>query len=75
MDWKTKIKNKVFWLALVPAVLLVVQYIAVPFGYNFDFAGLNTDLVNIINAVFAVLAILGIAVNPNTPGVTDKEEK
>ena len=25
INWKVRIKNKVFWLALIPAVLLLVQ--------------------------------------------------
>ncbi len=71
MDWKTRIKNKAFWLALIPALIVLVQVCAVPFGYSWDLTGLNTQLVAIINAVFVVLSILGIVVDPSTPGFTD----
>jgi len=43
MNWKTRIKNKTFWLALVPAILLLAQVVAVPFGYKFDI-----DLISLI---------------------------
>ena len=28
INWKVRVKNKMFWLALIPAILLVVQVIA-----------------------------------------------
>lgn len=75
MDWKARIKNKTFWLAIVPAFLLVLQVVAVPFGYNFDIDGISKQLLDIVNAVFALLAIVGVVNNPTTKGFSDKEEK
>ena len=34
INWKVRIKNKNFWIALIPAVLLLVQVIAAVFGYT-----------------------------------------
>lgn len=73
IDWKKRFASKAFWLALVPAVLLLVQVVAAPFGYQWDFGVLNEQLAAIINAAFAVLAILGIVVDPTTPGITDPQ--
>lgn len=75
MDWKTRIKNKTFWLALVPAILLLAQVIAVPFGYKFDIDLINKQLLDIVNAAFGVLTIVGIVADPTTAGITDKETK
>lgn len=75
IDWKSRVKNKAFWLSLIPAVLLLIQAIATPFGYEWDFTVLNQQLAGIINAVFALLAILGIVVNPETPGVSDGNDE
>ncbi len=71
VNWKVRIKNKTFWLALVPAVLLLVQVCAAPFGYEWDFGVLSAQLAAIVNALFAVLAILGIVADPTTAGVGD----
>lgn len=73
INWKTRIRNKAFWLALVPAVLVLVQVCAAPFGYNWDFAGLQSQLIAIVNAIFVLLAILGIVVDPTTEGIGDSE--
>ena len=72
MNWKTRIKNKTFWLALVPAILLLVQVIAVPFGYKFNIDQVNKQLLDIINAAFGVLTIIGVVADPTTAGITDK---
>ena len=68
-----RIKNKAFWLALIPAHLLVVQAVAALFGYRWDFVVLNQQIAAVINAVFAVLAILGVVNDPTTAGVTDSD--
>lgn len=73
VNWKVRVKNKSFWLALIPAVLLLAQVCAAPFGYDFDIAGLGQQLTAIINALFAVLGILGIVADPTTEGVGDSE--
>lgn len=36
INWKSRIKNKQFWLSIIPAVLLLIQVVAVPFGYKFQ---------------------------------------
>lgn len=75
IDWKSRVSSKAFWLALIPAVLLLVQVCAAPFGYEWDFALLNQQLTAIVNAAFALLVILGIVVDPTTPGVTDPQRE
>lgn len=69
-----RIKNKTFWLTLIPAVLLLVQVCAAPFGYQWDLGVLNEQLAAIINALFAVLAILGVVNDPTTAGISDSKQ-
>ena len=57
INWIARIKNKSFWLALIPAVLLLVQTVAAVFGFTLDFGELGNQLLAVVNAVFAVLAI------------------
>jgi phi LC3 family holin len=74
INWKVRIRNKNFWLALIPALLLLVQVVAAPFGYKWDFGVLNQQLAAIINAVFALLSILGVVNDPTTAGSSDSAQ-
>ena len=74
INWKVRVLSVKFWLALVPAALLVVQTAAAVFGYNWDFANLGKELTAVIYAVFALLTIVGVAVDPTTEGVSDSQQ-
>lgn len=71
INWIVRIKNKNFWLSLIPAVLLLIQVVANVFGYQMDLGDLGNKLLAVVNAVFAVLTILGIVTDPTTAGVSD----
>ena len=73
INWLVRIKNKAFWVALIPAVLLLIQVIAAVFGYTLDLGNLGNKLLDVVNAVFAVLVILGIVTDPTTKGITDSQ--
>lgn len=74
VNWKVRMANKQFWLALIPATLLLVQVTAAPFGYRWDFVVLNQQLAAIVNALFAVLSILGVVTDPTTAGIGDSSQ-
>lgn len=74
MNWKVRIKNKTFWLTVIPAVLLLIQVVAAVFGYTLDFGDLGNKLLAVVNAVFALLAILGVVNDPTTAGVADSSQ-
>lgn len=74
INWKVRIKNKAFWVALIPALLLLVQVVASVFGYTLDMGELGDKLLAVVNALFAVLAILGIVTDPTTAGVSDSTQ-
>lgn len=74
INWMVRIKNKNFWLSLIPAVLLLIQVIAAVFGYTLDLGDLGNKLLAVVNALFAVLAILGIVTDPTTAGVSDSDQ-
>lgn len=74
INWKVRMKKKTFWLALLPAIFLLIQTIADPFGYKWDFVILNQQAAAIINAAFGVLAILGIVTDPTTDGISDSKQ-
>ena len=73
INWTVRFKNKTFWLALVPAVLLLVQVVAV-FGIDLKLDALGDKLLAVVNALFAVLTILGVVTDPTTAGISDSRQ-
>lgn len=74
INWKVRATNRMFWLALVPAFLLLIQAVAQVFNISLDFTNLNKDLLNVINAFFVVLTILGVVTDPTTKGMSDSTQ-
>ena len=73
INWMVRIKNKQFWMSLIPALALVVQAVAAVFGWELDFGDLTGKVLAVVDAVFALLVILGIVVDPTTVGVGDSK--
>ena len=73
INWKVRIKNKIFWLAIIPAILILAQAVAAVFGYTLDFKDISAKLIAVVEAVFSVLAILGVVVDPTTEGIEDSK--
>lgn len=71
INWIVRIKNKAFWLAIIPAVLLLIQAVAAVAGFQLDFGDISDKLIAVVNAVFVVLSILGIVTDPTTDGISD----
>lgn len=71
INWKVRIKNKNFWIAIIPAVLLLIQVVAAVFGVTLDLTTLGAKLLAVVDAVFVVLSILGIVNDPTTQGLRD----
>ena len=73
INWKIRLKNKQFWVSVIPALVLVIQAVAAVFGWTLDFTRLIGKLIAVIDTVFALLVILGIVVDPTTAGVGDSQ--
>ena len=71
INWKIRIKNKNFWITLIPAALLLVQVVLAVFGVTIDIGEIGNKLIAVVNAAFVVLSILGIVTDPTTPGIND----
>lgn len=74
INWTVRIKNKNFWLAVIPAVLLLVQAVAAVFGYTLDLGDIGNKLIAVVNAAFGVLVVLGVVVDPTTAGISDSKQ-
>lgn len=73
INWKVRIRNRNFWLALIPAVLLLAQSVATAMGFRLQLGDLGDKLLAIVNNLFALLTILGIVNDPTTEGLGDSE--
>lgn len=74
INWTVRIKNKAFWFALIPAVILLIQIVASIFGYEFDLGDLGNKLLDLVNVLFTILAICGIVADPTTAGISDSTQ-
>lgn len=74
INWLVRIKNKNFWVAIIPAVLLLIQVIAAVFGFEIDLGDLGNKLLDVVNAAFAVMVILGVVNDPTTDGLSDSKQ-
>lgn len=74
INWLVRFKNKAFWVAFIPAVLLLVKQICAFFGVEIDFSAISEQLVGIVETIFLILAILGIVVDPTTEGIEDSRQ-
>lgn len=71
INWTVRLKNKNFWITLIPAVLLLAQVVLAVFGVVIDLGDIGNKLLAVVDAAFVVLAILGIVTDPTTAGVSD----
>lgn len=74
INWLARIKNKTFWVTLIPSVLLLVQVVAAVFEIRLDLGDLGNRIIAVVNALFTVLAIMGVVVDPTTSGVSDSSQ-
>ena len=74
INWTVRFKNKNFWLAVIPAVLLLIQAVAAVFGYTLDLGDIGNKLVAVVNAAFGVLVVLGVVNDPTTAGISDSKQ-
>lgn len=74
INWKVRIKNKLFWMLFIPTVLLLASQLLGLFGITWDYTPLAAKLKDIVTTVFVILAALGIVVDPTTKGVGDSTQ-
>lgn len=73
INWTVRLKNKNFWLALVPAIALLLQAGADIFGIKLDFGVTIDKILVFINVLFALLVLIGIINDPTTAGFSDSK--
>ena len=73
INWTVRMKNKLFWLAFIPALLMLIKSVTNVFGITLELNALESNLVEVVEAVFMVLGIIGVVADPTTAGIGDSE--
>ena len=71
INLSVRLKNKNFWLAVVPALALLFQAFANIFGIKLEFGETIDKILVFINVLFAFLVLIGIVNDPTTVGLGD----
>ena len=74
INWIVRFKNKAFWVAIIPAILLLAQQICALFGVELNIAGLSDQLIAIVGTAFSVLTLIGIVNDPTVASLSDSEQ-
>lgn len=74
INWLVRIKNKNFWLSMIPLLILLAQLVAGLFGATIDLGEVGNKILGIVDVVFAILALLGIVNDPTTEGTSDSRQ-
>lgn len=74
INWRVRLKNKNFWVAMIPAIILLIQQVAGIFGASIDLGSLGDKLLAIVNTVFVILALVGVVSDPTTDGISDSDQ-
>ena len=73
INWKVRLKNKMFWVTAIPMLLLLAKQVCELCGVHIEIENLSNSLVEIVGTVFGVLALVGVVADPTTEGVSDSE--
>lgn len=71
INWKVRIRNKAFWVSVIPMLFLFVQLVSALFGVNLDLSEKQEISLKIVDVVFAILAAMGIVTDHTTSGFSD----
>lgn len=74
VNWKIRLKNKSFWLSMIPALILLAKEIFSVFGVNLELGYLSEQLLSIVDSLFVILALIGIVNDPTTESFRDSKQ-
>ena len=66
INWRVRLRNKTFWLTLVPLLVLLTQQL----GLNW----VPENWESIFGTVMAIFTVVGIINDPTTAGIKDSSQ-
>ena len=73
INWKVRVKNKWFWVTIIPLILLLIQQVAAIFGVSIDLEPLKAQILAVVETVFLILGTCGVVVDMTTEGIEDSD--
>ena len=74
INWSVRVRNKTFWLAVIPAALLLIQAVGEALGFPWSWGAWGTSCWGWSTPLFALLALLGVVNDPTTQGAGDSQQ-
>ena len=74
MNLKVRLKNKTFWVTIIPVIILLITQVLSLFGVEIDLTNIQDKILDIVGIIFLLLAILGVTNDPTTSGISDSEQ-
>lgn len=74
INWKVRIRNKWFWVTIIPLAALLFQQVLAIFGIALDVDGVVAQLVAVVETCFLILGLMGVAVDMTTQGFGDSDQ-
>lgn len=71
INWAARLNNRTFWVALVALLMVLANQVAAIFGV--DITVYNGQVTAITETVLGILGLLGLVVDPTTPGLSDSQ--
>lgn len=66
INWRVRLRNKTFWVTLVPLLVLLTQQL----GLNW----VPENWESIFGTIMAILTVVGIINDPTTAGIKDSKQ-
>ncbi|MFO7197111.1 phage holin, partial [Enterococcus faecium] len=73
INWKLRMKSKVFWLSVIQLILVLVQQVLGWFVVTIPADTINKEALDMINSVFLLVGVLGVVNDPTTPTASDSD--
>ena len=67
MNWKSRLRNKTFWVSLTAAIVLLAQQLGLDI--------FPENISDIVNTILLITTILGVIVDPSTDGIKDGQKE
>ena len=73
LNFKIRLKNKAFWITVIPALFMFLQTLMSALGTSIDLTEAESITTSLIDVVFMGLTVLGVIVDPTTKNISDSE--